>query len=143
MERIIPTDPGSTAVSAQAKTVLAVLLSTAFVMMLNETTVAVALPSVMTDCEVSAATAQWLLTGFMLTMAVVMPTTGWLLERFTTRMVFLTAAASFFAGTVLAAAPSFAALLLGRIAQGSGTAVILPLLMTVTMSLVPPCSWRQ
>lgn len=126
------------AISRPVTIVLTVLTFTAFVMMLNETTLAVALPSMMADYSISAATAQWLLTGFMLTMAVVMPTTGWMLERFTTRSVFVFAAAAFLVGTVVAAlAPSFALLLLARVAQAIGTAVILPLLMTVAMTLVP------
>lgn len=150
-EPIDPTDPThpappapaapdgtETSIPRSVKTVLAVLMSTAFVMMLNETTVAVALPSIMAEFSISAATAQWLLTGFMLTMAVVMPTTGWVLERFSTRRVFAVAVAAFLVGTVLAAiAPSFVVLLLGRVAQGFGTAIVLPLLMTVTMALVP------
>ncbi|NLF90301.1 MAG: multidrug efflux MFS transporter, partial [Corynebacterium marinum] len=61
------------------------------VMILNETILSVALPSIMADFRVPAATAQWLTTGFMLTMAVVIPTTGFLLQRFTTRLIFLTA----------------------------------------------------
>lgn len=136
-------DPAGTAapapaLSAQVRSVLAILMGSAFVMMLNETTVAVALPAVMADYAVSAATAQWLLTGFLLTMAVVMPTTGWMLERFTTRAVFAAAVGSFLVGTVLAAlAPTFAVLLLGRIGQGLGTAMLLPLMLTVTMTLVP------
>lgn len=126
------------AIPPQVRTVLAILMSSAFVMMLNETTVAVALPAVMADFRVDVATAQWLLTGFLLTMAVVMPTTGWMLERFTTRSVFVAAIASFLTGTVLAAlAPTFAVLLLGRIGQGMGTAILLPLMLTVTMTLVP------
>lgn len=125
-------------IPGSVKTVLAVLVTTAFVMMLNETTVAVALPSIMADFSISAATAQWLLTGFMLTMAVVLPTTGWMLERFTTRSVFIFATVVFLIGTVLAAlAPSFAVMLLARVAQAIGTAVIMPLLMTVAMTLVP------
>ena len=120
--------------SASVAGVLVVLLSTAFVMMLNETTVAVALPAIMGEFHVSAATAQWLLTGFMLTMAVVMPTTGWMLERFSTRAVFIVAVAAFLLGTLLAAlAPWFGVLLLGRLFQGAGTAVVLPLMMAVTM----------
>lgn len=126
------TIPGS------VKTILSVLVITAFVMMLNETTVAVALPSMMADFSISATTAQWLLTGFMLTMAVVLPTTGWILERFPTRSVFIFATTVFLVGTVIAAlAPSFSLLLLARVAQAIGTAVILPLLMTVAMTLVP------
>ena len=123
--------------SASVAGVLVVLLSTAFVMMLNETTVAVALPAIMGEFHVSAATAQRLLTGFMLTMAVVMPTTGWMLERFSTRPVFIVAVAAFLLGTLLAAlAPWFGVLLLGRLFQGAGTAVVLPLMMAVTMTLV-------
>lgn len=123
--------------SASVAGVLVVLLSTAFVRMLNETTVAVALPAIMGEFHVSAATAQWLLTGFMLTMAVVMPTTGWMLERFSTRAVFIVAVAAFLLGTLLAAlAPWFGVLLLGRLFQGAGTAVVLPLMMAVTMTLV-------
>ena len=129
---------GDAAGSTSVAGVLVVLLSTAFVMMLNETTVAVALPAIMGEFQVSAATAQWLLTGFMLTMAVVMPTTGWMLERFSTRAVFIVAVAAFLLGTLLAAlAPWFGILLLGRLFQGAGTAVVLPLMMTVTMTLVP------
>lgn len=128
----------ATAIPAQVKTVLAVLVTTAFVMMLNETTVAVALPSIMADFDISAATGQWLLTGFLLTMAVILPATGWMLERFTTRAVFIAATSIFLLGTVLAAtAPIFAVMLLARIAQAVGTAMTLPLLMTVAMTLVP------
>lgn len=133
------TNPAESAsIPGPVKIVLGVLVFTAFVMMLNETTLAVALPSIMADYDISAATAQWLLTGFMLTMAVVLPTTGWLLERFTTRGVFIFATAIFLIGTVIAAlAPSFALLLLARVAQAIGTAIVMPLLMTVAMTLVP------
>lgn len=119
--------------------IIGVLVFTAFVMMLNETTLAVALPSIMADFEVNAATAQWLLTGFMLTMAVIMPTTGWMLDRFSARGVFLTALASFLIGTVVAAiSPTFEVMLGARVLQGAGTAIIMPLLMSVVMKLIDP-----
>lgn len=118
--------------------VLVVLVLTAFVMMVNETTLAVALPAIMTDFSVTAATAQWLLTGVMLTMAVVLPTTGWMLDRFTTRQVYGVAITSFLAGTVVAAvSPTFTVMLLGRVLQAIGTAIIMPLIMTVVMTVVP------
>lgn len=132
-----PTTPGTT-IPAGVKMVLSVLVFAAFVMILNETTLAVALPAIMVDYSITAGTAQWLLTGFMLTMAVVLPTTGWMLDRFSTRSVFLFAIAAFLVGTVIAAlAPSFELLLGARVAQAVGTAVIMPLLMTVAMTLVP------
>lgn len=60
---------------------LAVLVISAM-MILNETTVSVALPAVMADFGVPADVVQWLLAGFLLTMAVVIPTTGFLIQRF-------------------------------------------------------------
>jgi DHA2 family lincomycin resistance protein-like MFS transporter len=74
----------------------------------------------------------------MLTMAVVIPTTGWVLQRFSTKQVFLAAVSSFLVGTVVAAAaPTFGILLTGRIVQAFGTALIMPLLMTVALTVVP------
>lgn len=133
-----PADPIGDKIPRPVTIVLGVLMFTAFVMMLNETTLAVALPAIMADYAIPASTAQWLLTGFMLTMAVVLPATGWMLDRFATRAVFVFAAATFLVGTVTAAlAPSFAVLLGARVAQAVGTAIVMPLLMTVAMTLVP------
>lgn len=126
-------------IPAQVKIALVVLVFSAMVMILNETILSVALPSIMVDFDVPATTAQWLTTGFMLTMAIVIPTTGFLLQRFTTRAIFLAAQAVFLAGTLVAAiAPAFPILLVGRVLQATGTALIMPLLMTVAMTVVPP-----
>ncbi|PRA00950.1 MFS transporter [Arthrobacter sp. MYb229] len=107
-------------------------------MILNETVLTVALPGIMSDMNISAAAGQWLTTGFLLTMSVVIPTTGFLLQRFSTRSLFIFALSSFFIGTLLAIfAPSFAVLLAARIIQAIGTAIVLPLLMTTTLTLIP------
>ncbi|MEN3344728.1 MAG: transporter, family, lincomycin resistance protein, partial [Arthrobacter sp.] len=98
----------------------------------------VALQRLMVDLRVDAPTVQWLSTGFMLTMAVVIPTTGFILQRLSTRAVFMLAMGLFSGGTLLAAlAPGFGILLLARIIQASGTAIMLPLLMTTILTLVP------
>lgn len=118
--------------------VITALVLSALIMILNETVLTVALPNLMADLAIVATTAQWLTTGFMLTMAVVIPTTGFMLQRFTTRRLFVWALLLFILGTALAAAaPSFAVLLAGRIVQAGGTAIILPLLMTTTLTSVP------
>jgi DHA2 family lincomycin resistance protein-like MFS transporter len=122
----------------QRPSVIPILLVAAFVVILNETTMNVALSSIMTDLGVDERTAQWLTTAFMLTMAVVIPITGWLLDRLPTRRVFQLAMLSFSVGTLLCMiAPSFAFLLAGRVVQASGTAIMMPLLMTTVMQLVP------
>ena len=121
--------------------VIWVLLAAAFVAILNETTMNMAIPHLIDDLSITPLAAQWVTSAFMLTMAVVIPTTGFLLQRFTTRQMFLTALALFSAGTLLAAlAVGFPMLLAGRIVQASGTAIMMPLLMTTVMNLVPPSS---
>ncbi|WP_432264421.1 MDR family MFS transporter [Arthrobacter crystallopoietes] len=118
--------------------VIRLLLAASFVVILNETIMSVALTELMDDLGITARAAQWLTTAFMLTMAVVIPITGFLLQRFNTRPVFTTAMSLFSAGTLIAAiAPGFELLLLGRIVQASGTAIMMPLLMTTLMTLVP------
>lgn len=119
--------------------VLAILVVSAMAMILNETILSVALPAIMSDFSVSADIAQWLTTGFMLTMAIVIPVTGFMLQRFTTKAMFVVAVSLFVAGTLMAAlAPAFAVLLAARVVQACGTALILPLLMTVTLTCVAP-----
>lgn len=115
------------------------LLAAAFVAILNETTMGVAIPHLIDDLGITALAAQWLTTAFMLTMAVVIPITGFLLRRFTTRTMYVSAMSLFSAGTLIAfLAPGFEVLLVARIVQASGTAIMMPLLMTTLMTVVPP-----
>ena len=69
--------------------VLGLLLVSTFVVFLNETIMSVAIPHLMGDLGVTASAAQWLTTAFLLTMAVVIPITGFLLQRFNTRPIFI------------------------------------------------------
>jgi len=119
--------------------VIWLLLSATFVVILNETIMSVAIPRLMDDLRIDAVAAQWLSTAFMLTMAVVIPITGFLLQRFSTRSIFIAAMSLFSLGTLSAAvAPGFEVLVGARVIQASGTAIMLPLLMTTLMTLVPP-----
>ncbi|MDF2576148.1 MAG: transporter, partial [Agromyces sp.] len=117
--------------------VIWLLLAAAFVAILNETTMGVAIPHLITDLGITALAAQWLTTAFMLTMAVVIPITGFLLRRFTTRTMFVAAMSLFSTGTLLAfLSPGFPMLLVARVVQASGTAIMMPLLMTTLMTVV-------
>lgn len=132
--------PGLTeaALARRNRLVIGLLLVSTFVVFLNETIMGVALPHLMADLDVSAVAAQWLTTAFLLTMAVVIPITGLLLQRFPTRQVFVTAMTLFSLGTLVAAlAPGYEVLLGARVIQASGTAIMMPLLMTTVMELVP------
>lgn len=117
---------------------IALLVAAAFVVILNETIMSVALPDLMVEFAVTAATAQWLTTAFMLTMAVVIPFTGWLLIRLPLRLVFVIAMTTFAVGTLVASlAPVFPMLVAGRVVQAVGTAIMMPLLMTTVLNVVP------
>ena len=123
------------------RTAIGLMLVSTFVVILNETIMNVAIPVLMRDLRVNAGAAQWLSTAFMLTTAVVIPITGWLLQRFNTRPVFIAAMTLFSLGTLIAAvAPGFTVLLVARVVQASGTAIMMPLLFTTVMTLVPPAS---
>ena len=124
---------------ARNSRVIWLLLAASFVVILNETIMGVAIPHLVTDLGITIAQAQWLTTAFMLTMAVVIPITGFLLQRFATRPIFIAAMSLFSTGTLIAAlAPGFEVLLLARVVQASGTAIMMPLLMTTLMTLVAP-----
>lgn len=118
--------------------VIWLLLVAAFVAILNETTMAIAIPELNKTLGIPPELGQWLTSAFMLTMAVVIPTTGFLIQRFTTRQIFLAAMILFSAGTLIClVSPGFFLLLVGRVVQAAGTGIMMPLLMTTMMNVVP------
>lgn len=122
----------------RSRQALVLLLAAVFVVFLNETTMSVAIPTIIDDLGITAATGQWLTTAFALTLAVVIPITGWLMQRLNTRPVFIVAMSLFVAGTLIAAtAPVFGVLVFGRVVQASGTAIMMPLMMTTVLTIVP------
>lgn len=136
--RVETTHASVVATSIREKGIILTLLIATFVVILNETIMGVALPRLKDEFQVEASTVQWLTTAYLLVMAVLIPTTGFLIQRFSTRTLFLTAMGLFTMGTVAAAAaPGFEVLLVGRVFQAAGTALMLPLLMTVILVLVP------
>src|SRR5699024_8340678 len=96
------------------------------------------LPPIMRDLNLTESTAQWLQSAFMLVNGIMIPVTAFLIDRFTTRKLFLTAMSLFAAGTFVAAvAPSFSFLMVGRILQASGAGIMMPLMQTILFLLFP------
>ncbi|MGD6900059.1 DHA2 family efflux MFS transporter permease subunit [Bacillus infantis] len=117
---------------------IAVLMIGAFIAFLNNTLLNIALPSIMKELEIGASTVQWLTTGFMLVNGILIPTTAFLIQKYSVRRLFLAAMLLFTAGTVLAGtADIFAVLLAGRMLQASGSAILMPLLMNVMLISFP------
>lgn len=118
--------------------IITILLIGAFISLLNETLLNVALPSIMKDLNVSTSTVQWLSTGYMLVNGIMIPTTAFLIEKFSVRRLFLVAMGLFTIGTITAGvAPNFSTLLLARLIQASGSAIMMPLLMNVLLTSFP------
>lgn len=119
-------------------TILAVLLSGAFVAILSETILNVALNAIMADFGVASSTAQWLVTGYMLVIGTLIPVSAYFMQRFTTRQLFITAMSLFTLGTIISGvSPVFAVLLTGRLTQAVGTAIMIPLLINVILAVIP------
>jgi MFS transporter, DHA2 family, lincomycin resistance protein len=136
-----PASQDAVSVGARNRLVITILTVSTFVVILNETIIGVAIPQFILAFKVEASAAQWLSAAFMLTMAVVIPITGFLLQRFNTKPIFIAAMSFFSAGTLLAAlAPGFDILLVARVVQACGTAIMFPLLITTIMELVPPAT---
>lgn len=133
--------PSSTRRKATEKTpylAIYVLLAAAFMAILNETVMSVAIPVIKSSLAITAETAQWVTTAFLLTMAVVIPVTGFLIARIPLKFLFLISQGLFILGTAIGVfAPNFMFVIVGRVVQACGTAVMLPLLMTTVLKLVP------
>lgn len=137
-EPAVTNDVADDELSREHLLVIGVLLVSSFVVILNETVMSVAIPVLQEDLGITPSTGQWLTTAFLLTMAIVIPLTGFLIQRVQTRRLFMAAMSLFTAGTVLAFfSKTFAVLLTARVVQASGTAIMLPLLMTTVMTIVP------
>lgn len=114
------------------------LMLGAFVGLFGETALNMALTEIMNQYDITASAAQWLTTGYLLTMAVLIPVSAFLIKWFSTRQLVAASLTISGLGAVLAAlSPNFELLLLGRIVQALGTGIILPLMLSVLMVIFP------
>ena len=122
--------------------VLPIMLSLiigAFFAILNETLLNIAMITLMEEFSISLPTVQWMATGFMLVMAIVIPVSALLLQWYTTRQLFLATMTVFTIGTIISAsAPTFPILLVGRLIQAMGTGLLMPIIFNVFLLIYPP-----
>ena len=115
-----------------------VLLAGTLLAVLNQTLLSPALPAIMADLQVDATTVQWLTSGYSLVEAVVIPLSAFLIGRFSTRQLFISAFVIFAAGSLAATlAPNFWVLLLGRVLQAVCTGMAMPMVFTVILLVFP------
>src|SRR5690625_6296314 len=99
----------------------------------------------MKEFNISLTSVQWMATGFMLVMGVVIPISALLLQWFTTRQMFLATMITFTIGTIIcAAAPLFSVLLIARFLQAVGTGLLIPIIFNTFLLIFPqdPTSTR-
>ncbi len=110
----------------------------AFCGVLVETAMNVTFPTLNSEFQVNTATVQWLTTIYLLVLAIIVPLSGFLKNSFKNKQLFLAAISLFTIGVLLnAVAGSFSLLLIGRVIQGIGTGIGLPLMFNIILEQVP------
>ncbi|MBS2970160.1 DHA2 family efflux MFS transporter permease subunit [Metabacillus sp. KIGAM252] len=124
---------------SQHMPLLIVLMLGLFLAILNQTLLNVAIPRLITEFGVTANTAQWLLTGYMLVNGALIPLSAYLIKRFAVRRLFLFAMFCFTIGSLICGlAGSFPIMMTGRLIQAIGGGVLAPLVMTIIVFIFPP-----
>jgi EmrB/QacA subfamily drug resistance transporter len=134
--------PGSEAAPFRLRTIIMPLLTIIigmFMVILDTTAVNVALPTLVKDFHTALPSLQWVLTGYLLAQAAVIPLAGWLSDRFGAKRLFLIAVALFTLGSALCAvAQNTEMLITFRVLQGLGGGFVMPIGMAYTYRLSPP-----
>ena len=118
---------------------LAAMCFALFMIMLDNTVVNVALPSIQRDLHASISSLEWTVNAYTLTFAVLLLTGAALGDRFGRRRLFAIGLAIFTGGSALAALAGTAnELIAARAVQGLGSAIVLPLTLTILSAAVPP-----
>lgn len=116
-----------------------VLLIGTFCTVLNQTLLTTAFPALMKAFNISASSVQWLTTGFLLVNGIMIPISAWLINKFSSKRLYLTAMTIFLIGTITCfVAPNFSTLLIGRLIQAAGVGISMPLLQNIMLSIFPP-----
>jgi DHA2 family lincomycin resistance protein-like MFS transporter len=118
--------------------ITAVLTISGFFCMLNETVLNMALKNVMSQFDISAITAQWLSTGYMLIMGVSIPISAFFIQTVKTRPLYIISMLIFIFGTCVSGfAPAFPILLAGRLIQAVGTGMLIPNIVNTLVVINP------
>lgn len=119
--------------------VLAAMLFGMFIAILNQTLLNTALPKINTDFNITAATGQWLMTGFMLVNGILIPISAFLFEKYSYRRLFLFSMLIFAIGSLVCGiAWNFPIMMTGRVLQAAGAGILMPLGTNVFMTIFPP-----
>ncbi|KRN29065.1 major facilitator superfamily permease [Lactobacillus selangorensis] len=117
--------------------IISILLG-GFMTVLTETSLNNGLPAIEQALHVSTSTVQWLSTGYMLVVGIMMPISATLLYKFTSKKLYLTSLIIFLVGSTIAyVAPSFSILLIGRLIQAASVGIIMPFMQNILVMIFP------
>lgn len=118
--------------------ILISFLIAGFIGLFSETALNMALGDLIQVFSISSSTVQWLTTGYLLTLGILVPVSGLLLQWFSTRQIFIVSLTFSIIGTLIAAlAPSFEVLMFSRVIQAIGTGLLLPLMFNSILLIFP------
>ena len=124
--------------SKSIKGIISIALAGMMITMLNNSIINIALPQIMDQFHIDASTAQWLSTGYMLVVGILVPVSAFLVQRFSYKQLFIAAMSFFTVGSIVCAlSPSFNILMPGRILQALGGGILMPLSMNIFMAAFP------
>ncbi|WP_129728922.1 DHA2 family efflux MFS transporter permease subunit [Ectobacillus funiculus] len=124
---------------ANTGVMLVILVVGMFISILNQTVINIVLPELINEFSISATTAQWLSTGFMLVNGILVPISVYLVKTFTYRRLFLAAILFFTVGSVVSAvATNFPIMMTGRTIQAVGAGILMPVGSNIFLMLFPP-----
>lgn len=110
------------------------LMLGAFVGLFSETALNMAFTNLMDEFSINASTVQWLTTGYLLVLGILVPISALLMQWFTTRQLFTASLLLSIIGTLIAAlSPNFTSLLIARLVQALGTGLLLPLMTNIIL----------
>ncbi|WEV39192.1 DHA2 family efflux MFS transporter permease subunit [Lactobacillus sp. ESL0680] len=126
-----------------AKLILSILAAglMSFSGVLIETAGNITFPVLMKEFNVNMATVQWMTTGYLLIAAIIMPLSAYLKKNFSSKKLFVTAAILFIVGLLIDSfttrSMGFVFLVIGRIVQGAGAGIALPLMFNIILERTP------
>lgn len=124
--------------SNENKRLMVVAFLSTFICFFNQTTVNPALPTIISDFGIDASTAQWLLSGYLMIMAIMIPINAFLVERYSIKSICTFAMGIYTIGCVLTGLGfDFTCTLIGRLCQGSGHGILMPTCMAVMLYAFP------
>lgn len=119
-------------------TIMSILIIGAFMAILDSSIVNVAIPKMMSVFNATTSEIQWVLTGYMLVLGIVVPVTGYLGDRYGYKRMYMIALSIFTVGSALCGLAWSTWTMVGfRVIQGLGGGMIMPLTMSMVYRVVP------